>query len=87
MVESLSSFHESNLKFTSQANGSDMFPSISKPPLAAVIAKVSSTQITNEKTSAGSQHTNLNNFQISASYLKDKLLKKGRCPVCTLPIP
>jgi hypothetical protein len=34
-----------------------------------------------------SNSTNFSNFQIGSSYLKDNLSKKGRCPICTLPLP
>ena len=89
MIESLTSFKESNHVYNQQqlTNGSEMFPSLTKPPLSRVLEKTSSPPITNENTSAGTQASNLNSFQMGASYLKENLSKKGRCPICTLPLP
>ena len=88
MLESASSF-----KIKTNQNGfsprltentaNDLFPSLTqKPPLSTLLEKRVSPQQAKQESSS-----NFNSFQIGSSYLKDNLSKKGRCPICTLPIP
>lgn len=87
MLESASTFKRTNQNGFSprqiESNANDLFPSLTsqKPPLSTILEKRAVPQPNSSNAS------NFNNFQIGSSYLKDNLSKKGRCPICTLPIP
>lgn len=86
MLESASSFKKTNQngfspRLTENA-ANELFPSLTqKPPLSTILEK---RALPHSNTSNSS---NFNNFQIGSTYLKENLSKKGRCPICTLPIP
>jgi hypothetical protein len=60
----------------------EMFPSLYP---SAPLSKIIEQRVSPNKESSNS--TNFNNFQIGSTYLKENLSKKGRCPICTLPLP
>mmetsp|Transcript_29954 Transcript_29954/g.34324 ORF Transcript_29954/g.34324 Transcript_29954/m.34324 type:complete len:88 (+) Transcript_29954:124-387(+) len=87
MLDSASSFKKTNQNgFNTKLNDNnvnDLFPTLnSKMPFAALVEKRTSPQ-----PSRSDNVSNFNNFQIGATYLKENLSKKGRCPICTLPVP
>lgn len=87
MLGSVSSFQNTkNNAFSprlTENTANEMFPSLNaKPPLSNLLEKRLSPQTTTANNS-----TNFNSFQIGASHLKESLKTKGRCPICTLPLP
>ncbi|CAI2382956.1 unnamed protein product [Moneuplotes crassus] len=64
-------------------SGNDMFPSLVPN---APLSKMLENKLTPKK-SRSNNSTNFSNFQMGSAHLKDHLSKKGRCPLCTLPLP